>query len=61
MFKTALFVDKMALSSLSYVLWALLFVAAQVILSAGNQENTQSHTHTHSLCVFYYCRRIIVN
>lgn len=46
MFKTTLFVDKMALSSLSSVLWALLFVAAQVILSAGNQENTQSHTHT---------------
>lgn len=59
MFKTTLFVDKMALSSLSSVLWALLFVAAQVILSAGNQEN--KHTHTHSLCVFYYCRRIIVN
>lgn len=51
MFKTALFVDKMALSSLSYVLWALLFVAAQVILSAGNQENTQSHTHTQLVCL----------
>lgn len=59
MFKTTLFVDKMVLSSLSSVLWALLFVAAQVILSAGNQENPQSHTH--SLCVLYYCRRIIVN
>lgn len=44
--------DIMAPSSPSFVLLALVFMAAQVILSAGNQQNT----HTHTACILCCCR-----